>query len=67
MDSADTCSPNSNYKLQTYRIYSIIIPITVGILILESIYVFLNHPGQKLLPANGHHQVTPLLQKMISK
>lgn len=41
----DTCSPGKNRSLQTYRIYSILMPSILGLLILEGIYVIANIPG----------------------
>jgi hypothetical protein len=41
----DTCSPGKNKTLQTYRIYSIVIPVSITVLILEGIYVLASIPG----------------------
>jgi hypothetical protein len=41
----DTCSPGKNRSLQTHRIYSIIMPSVLGLLILEGIYIIANIPG----------------------
>jgi hypothetical protein len=42
----DTCSnPRSKTSLQTHRIYSIIMPSALAILILEAVYVIANIPG----------------------
>ena len=41
----DTCSPGKNKSFQTYRIYSIVIPCTLAILILEAVFVIANIPG----------------------
>ena len=41
----DSCSPGKNKSLQTYRIYSIVIPTTLAILILEAAYIIANIPG----------------------
>lgn len=41
----DTCSPGKNKSLYTYRIYTIVIPTTLAILILEAVYVIANIPG----------------------
>ena len=41
----DTCSPEKNKSLLTYRIYSIVIPISILILIAEAFYIIANIPG----------------------
>lgn len=41
----DTCSPGRNKRLQTYRIYSIVLPITFALLALESVFILSNIPG----------------------
>ena len=41
----DTCSPGKNKSLQSYRIYSIVIPTALALLILEAVYVIANIPG----------------------
>jgi hypothetical protein len=41
----DTCTPANNFTLKTYRIYSIIIPALIFILIIEAIYVFMKLPS----------------------
>jgi hypothetical protein len=41
----DSCSPGKNKSLQTHRIYSIIMPSALAILILEAVYVIGNIPG----------------------
>ena len=41
----DTCSPEKNKSLHTYRIYSIVIPCTLTLLILEAIYIIASIPG----------------------
>lgn len=41
----DTCSPGKNKSLQTYRIYSIVMPSVVALLILEGVYILGNIPG----------------------
>ena len=40
----DTCNPYAKLQLQPYRIYSIIIPLIVMVLILESVYVSMSVP-----------------------
>jgi len=40
----DTCNPFAKLRLQPYRIYSILIPMVVFILILESVFVFMSIP-----------------------
>ena len=42
--SADSCSPMSNLTLKAFRIYSIVIPVIIFILILEAIFVFMAIP-----------------------
>lgn len=42
----DTCSsPRSKTSLQTHRIYSIVIPSALALLILEAVYIIANIPG----------------------
>jgi hypothetical protein len=41
----DTCSPGKNKLLQTFRIYSIIIPVSIAIVFLEVIFVLSSIPG----------------------
>jgi len=41
----DTCSPGKNKSLQTYRIYSIVVPRALALLILEAVYVIAMIPG----------------------
>jgi hypothetical protein len=41
----DTCSPGKNKSLHTFRIYSIIIPVSIAIVFLESIFVLSSIPG----------------------
>jgi hypothetical protein len=41
----DTCSPGKNKKLQTYRIYSIVMPSILGLLIMEGVYIIASIPG----------------------
>jgi len=41
----DTCSPGKNKSFHTYRIYSIVMPTALAILILEAVYVIANIPG----------------------
>lgn len=41
----DTCTPGKNRSLHTYRIYSIVIPSALALLILEAVYVIANIPG----------------------
>jgi hypothetical protein len=56
----DTCSPGKNRQLQTYRIYSIIIPSVLAVLFMETIYIISHIPGNlgsmptiKALPSTG--------------
>jgi hypothetical protein len=41
----DTCSPGKNRSFHTYRIYSIVIPSALALVILEAVYVIANIPG----------------------
>ena len=41
----DSCSPGKNKSFQTHRIYSIVMPSVLAILILEAVYVIANIPG----------------------
>ena len=41
----DTCTPGKNKSIQTYRIYSIVIPAVILTLILEAFYVIGNIAG----------------------
>jgi hypothetical protein len=40
-----TCSPGKNKSLQTFRVYSIIIPVTIAVVFLESIFILSSIPG----------------------
>jgi hypothetical protein len=40
-----TCSPGKGKRLQTFRIYSIIIPVTIAVVFLESIFILSSIPG----------------------
>jgi hypothetical protein len=44
MDAPDTCNPNLKLKFQTYKIYSIIIPMLLMALVLEVIFIFMSIP-----------------------
>jgi hypothetical protein len=41
----DICSPMRNMSLNTYKIYSIVVPIVLLSLILEAIYIIATIPG----------------------
>jgi hypothetical protein len=41
----DTCTPGKNKSIQTYRIYSIVIPAVILTVIIEAFYVIGNIPG----------------------
>lgn len=41
---SDTCSPDKNKTLQSYRIYTILIPIVLGVFILEAIFIIIFIP-----------------------
>lgn len=41
----DTCSPGKNRQLQTYRIYSIVIPSALALLFVEAVYIISHIPG----------------------
>jgi hypothetical protein len=56
----DTCSPGKNRQLQTHRIYSIIIPSAIALVIMEAVYIISHIPGNlgsmptiKALPSGG--------------
>jgi hypothetical protein len=51
----DTCSSVKNKSLQTHRIYSIVIPSALALLILEGVYIIANIPGNlgSALTING--------------
>jgi hypothetical protein len=56
----DTCSPGKNRQLQSYRIYSLVIPATLALLFLEAVYIISHIPGNlgsistiKALPSAG--------------
>lgn len=42
--SLDSCNPMSNLTLKSFRIYSIVFPVIIFILILEGIFVFMAIP-----------------------
>ena len=44
----DTCAPSSKLVLYSFRIYSIILPTLLFVLLLETIYVFSAVPAGKL-------------------
>jgi hypothetical protein len=44
----DTCAPASKLVLYSFRIYSIVLPTLLFILLLETIYVFSAVPASKL-------------------
>ena len=41
----DSCNPFAKLKLQSYRIYSILIPLVCMALVLEGIFVFMSIPA----------------------
>ena len=41
----DTCSPGKDTKLYSFRVYSIVIPITLIIVFLEAVYIIAKIPG----------------------
>lgn len=41
---ADSCQPNKNVKLQSFRIYSILLPCLIFIFMVECIFVFMSIP-----------------------
>jgi hypothetical protein len=61
----DSCSPGKNKSLHTHRIYSIVIPTTVAILILEVFYVIANIKGNigSALTIKGPLPSAPLIPK----
>ena len=44
----DSCKPFSKAKLQSYRIYSILIPVVLMFFVLECIYVFMSIPSSSI-------------------
>lgn len=69
MPVIDTCRPNVRLPLQSYRIYSILFPIVIGLFMLECIYVFVRIPSN-IGDSNtilGPYEIPGELQKMISK
>lgn len=40
----DSCQPNKNKSLKSFRIYSIVVPTLIFIVILEAIFVFMAIP-----------------------
>jgi len=66
---ADSCNPKRNFKLHDFRIYSILIPFVLMLLVLESIYVFMIIPSSKLGTAEtimGAFKSGPI-QKVLTK
>jgi hypothetical protein len=63
----DTCSPGKNKVTQSFRIYSILIPCLVGILILEIIYIVLNIPTSTLGNALTIKGSLPMLPPGLTK
>ena len=41
----DTCTPERNVTLKSYRIYSILVPSLVFILMIEGVMIFMKVPG----------------------
>lgn len=66
---ADSCNPRNKFKLYDFRIYSILIPIVLMLLVLESIYIFMIIPSSKLGTAEsimGALKSGPI-QKLLTK
>ena len=40
----DSCNPTRDLKLKTFRIYSIVFPIIIFVLMLEAVFVFMAIP-----------------------
>lgn len=41
----DSCSPSSNASLNAYRVYSLVVPAAVLLLIAEGVYIFMKLPS----------------------
>lgn len=66
---ADSCTPKKSFKVYDFRIYSILIPLVLMLLVLESIYVFMVVPSSKLGTAEsiiGALKSGPI-QKLLTK
>jgi hypothetical protein len=44
----DSCTPLSKLKWQSYRVYSILIPMVLMVFALECIYVFMSVPSSSI-------------------
>jgi hypothetical protein len=44
----DTCNPLAKTTIQDYRIYHIIIPIVALIIVLETIFIFMSIPSDRM-------------------
>jgi hypothetical protein len=40
----DSCNPNSNPSLHTYRIFTILVPCLLFILVIEIVWIFITYP-----------------------
>lgn len=47
----DTCTPKEKLKRYTFRIYSIVIPALVFVLLLETVFVFAITPSKFSVPS----------------
>ena len=45
MVAVSSCEPNKRKQIKTFRVYSIIVPIAIFLLVLEAIYIGMNIPG----------------------
>ena len=63
----DSCQPMKALKLKTFRIYSIIIPVLVFILIIEAVFVFMSIPETlgNALSIKGKLPTLPALPMLI--
>lgn len=41
----DSCQPNKNQSLNSFRVYSILVPCLLFILAIETFYIFMYYPG----------------------
>ena len=44
----DTCNPFAKKTLQDYRIYHIVIPVVAIVIFLESIFIFMSIPSDRM-------------------
>ena len=44
-EMGDSCQPNKNRSLNSFRFYSIVVPCLLFILAIETFYIFMYYPG----------------------